>query len=793
MNPLLFGHNPDERIVAVQHMDERTMRLYFRGQGSNGASTVRFQDERFYPFFYLSDVRLIEGFPKNHWLKQLEGTLFYRYLCAFEEWPVLWDAIRYVMEKYNRSALTKVANYTDLDVLYVVTDPAAQYLMQSGRTLFKGMTIEDLHRLQVDIETYTQAPHRFSNASRKSDRIILIALSDNRGWQHLIDGKKLSEEEMLRELVLQITEKDPDVIEGHNIFNFDLPYILARCALHGIVPALGRGGGTPRVFDSRTAFAEHLFEYTVTDIPGRQIIDTLLLVQSYDASRRTMESYGLKYAARFFGLASPDRTYVKPERISWHWDHDVHPLMQYAMDDVLETRALAAHLSSPSFYLTQIVPGNYGAVSRMGSAAKIEHLMIREYLRKRHSLPKPLEGVQTSGGYTDVFVVGTLGPVVHADVESLYPSIMVTERIHPGSDALSVFPDLLRELTAMRLDAKRRMRAETDPVEKSRLDAMQSSFKILINSFYGYLGYVRALFNDFARADAVTQTGQRLLRQMMAFIRSEGGKVIEVDTDGLFFVPPEGVKTEDGEREFVDSLSRIMPEGITVAMDGRYRKMLSYKKKNYALLSYDERVRIKGSALVSRSMEQFGRMFLQQCIEHLLQGNIDGLHRQYVDLHHAITEHKLEAKDFARTESLKDSLEEYKAQVGAGKWNRSAAYEVAIATARQIRPGDRISYYISGNDPNVRSFENCKSIDEWDPNFPDENVPFYLKKLDEFSEKFVEFFRPTDFRAIFSAEDLFPFSSSGMLILTTDVQTEEATPEEDRRAPMPGIWLDEEN
>jgi DNA polymerase elongation subunit (family B) len=180
----------------------------------------------------------------------------------------------------------------------------------------------------------------------------------------------------------------------------------------------------------------------------------------------------------------------------------------------------------------------------------------------------------------------------------------------------------------MRLDTKRAMQRTEESVERSRLDAMQSSFKILINSFYGYLGYNRALFNDHARADEVTKTGQKILRTMIAEIRAGGGKVVEVDTDGIFFVPPVGVDTGEQESVFISVLSSRLPEGITVAMDGRNRKILSYKKKNYALLGYDNKIRIKGSSLVSRSMEQFGRTYVHQCIDFILHGDFKGLHRR---------------------------------------------------------------------------------------------------------------------------------------------------------------------
>jgi len=58
MNPLLFGHNTEERIVGVQPLDDATMRLWVRtGEG------VHSVDESFYPFLFLSDRALLDGFP----------------------------------------------------------------------------------------------------------------------------------------------------------------------------------------------------------------------------------------------------------------------------------------------------------------------------------------------------------------------------------------------------------------------------------------------------------------------------------------------------------------------------------------------------------------------------------------------------------------------------------------------------------------------------------------------------------------------------------------------------------
>jgi hypothetical protein len=64
-----------------------------------------------------------------------------------------------------------------------------------------------------------------------------------------------------------------------------------------------------------------------------------------------------------------------------------------------------------------------------------------------------------------------------------------------------------------------------------------------------------------------------------------------------------------------------------------------------------------------------------------------------------------------------------------------------------------------------------------------------LRRLDEFSEKFKEFFTPQHFRSIFSADDLFPFSAEGIATITR--KTLAGTKVEASETPDGGIWLDE--
>lgn len=784
-NPILFGKDSEERIVGIHQVSENKVRLYSRdGDG------VKHRDEDFFPFFFLSEQALLDGFtPANnekYWLIKLEGNNFYRFLAIFKTQQNFRNSLDHIASK-SRS-------YSDEDdqpgalnkLTYSRGDAATQYLLQTGKTLFKGMLFDDLYRMQLDIETYYKpAKNGTSGVSIGSDPIIIVSLSDNKGWEHVLHAKERSEKQLLQELVSIIQLKDPDVIEGHNIFSFDLSYIQSRCELLGVEFRVGRDGSVPRSFPASIRFAERSIDYPFFDIAGRHVIDTLFLVQNYDVAKRAMPSYGLKAAAKFFGFASENRTYVDYSEIADLWKNNPDRLLDYALDDVRETEKIAGMLSGSNFYMTRMMPYTYAQTSRMGPAAKIEALFVREYLKEKHSLPKPEIGEQHTGGFTEVFLKGILGPIVYADVESLYPSIMLSYDICPKSDERRIFPDILRELKELRFTTKKKAKEERENGNialSENYDAMQSSFKILINAMYGYLGFSLGIFNDYEEADRVTTTGQEIARTMIKEFETRGCKVIEVDTDGILFVPPPHIQSQKDEIDLVNEVSSVMPKGITIGYDGRYKKMISYLKKNYALLDYNGTMKLKGSSLISRSAEKFGREFIRKGFEILLDENIEELHDLYVSYRELILNHNWVIDDFSRTETLKNTLDQYTADTESGKRPRSITYELALKSNQAVNKGSRITYYVTGSGLHGSFYDKGKFAEEWKSSQPDENTQFYLKRLDEFSQKFLPFFKPQDFSSIFSADTLFSFSPVGIELIkeirhkATDSITEDDIP-----------------
>src|SRR5207248_2636911 len=255
-----------------------------------------------------------------------------------------------------------------------------------------------------------------------------------------------------------------------------------------------------------------------------------------------------------------------------------------------------------------------------------------------------------------------------------------------------------------RLEAKARMRAERDPSRQHHLQALQNTFKILLNSFYGYLGFAQGHFADFDAAARVTQIGRDLLKKMIDWLNARGAQVIEVDTDGIYFVPPEEIDIDNLHKDLANEL----PAGIDVEIDEQFDAMLRYKAKNYALLTKDGDVIIKGGALKSRGLEKFQRVFLEDMIKIIMHGKPKAIADLRSEFERKIRNREWKIDMLMKTDTLQDSLDKYRAKIAGSARNRAAAYELALASGRNYKPGDQISYYIKATPKKVAAYEAAK-------------------------------------------------------------------------------------
>jgi DNA polymerase elongation subunit (family B) len=428
---------------------------------------------------------------------------------------------------------------------------------------------------------------------------------------------------------------------------------------------------------------------------------------------------------------------------------------------VRETRAVADLLSPSYFIQAQIFPYNYQDVIVRGNATRINALFLREYYRQRHSIPEMPMVRGFEGGYTAIFFTGVARNVWHCDIASLYPSVMLQFDCFPVTDQLQIFRNLLTDLRTFRLEAKASMRSAKDRAQQQYFHALQNTFKILINSFYGYLGFAQGHFADFDAAARVTQIGRELLQKMIDWLNARGAQVIEVDTDGIYFVPPSVAASLRDARESAPEnqpvsgaahraaateieelrtgLSEILPPGIEVEFDEQFEAMFSYKAKNYALLTREGEVIIKGGALKSRGLEKFQRVFLEEMIKLIMQGKSESISALRDDFEQKIRGREWNIDMLMKTDTLQDSLDKYRAKIAGSTRNRAAAYELALASGRNYKPGEQISYYIKATPKKVAAYEAAKLASEFDPDNRDENVDYYVGKLGELLKKFGAF------------------------------------------------------
>jgi DNA polymerase I len=778
----LFGWNTTPGIVSVwAHRDGRA--LIWRREGERITCTT----DHYHPWLLATSLddlthlgaalQPVREAPSSQvliryrLLKGPENT--YRYLLFARNMRTIERAVMTGASHRLKNTITRM---NELDGYYSV-GPVEQYLMQTGKTYFRDMLYENLHRMQFDLETTALDPHR--------GRIFLVAVRDSRGLSTTIEAPTTNDEAgLIRELCTLIREHDPDVIENHNIFGFDLPFLEHRALTHGISLELGREGG-PLMLESHQetlAIGPQARKRTRYSIPGRELIDTLDAVRRHDFVVRDMPSYSLKEVARYFGIASSDRTYIDGADIFETFHRDPERVRRYALDDVNEVDGLSCRLLGAPFALAGMAPRRYERLASAGPAMGVlEPILVRSYLRAGAALPyqaaqQSATGEPHEGGAVHLFATGVAEHVVKADVASLYPSLMRTFQIGPACDRLNVLLSILGRLTDLRLHHKEAARMATrGSVEANHHAATQAAMKILVNAAYGYMGAgSMALFADARAAGEVTRRGRAILDRVLEALKGRGIALIEADTDGVYFAVPSDW-TEQQEKILVAEIGAQLPAGIRLEYEGRYRAMFSHEVKNYALLTYDNQLVVHGVALRSSRAEPFGNRFLRKALLCTMLGNVQGVRNAYLEMVDALRNRELPASDVATQVRLSKTPEAYQTTRST---HQEPAYEALLKAGRtHWYPGERVRFYRTrgrgytwlpdeNEEAPVSDDWRARANGEQPPNIPeiqhnpretarrqDYDSEYYVKLLSSsYAARLKKAFDPADFKQLFSSE-----------------------------------------
>lgn len=741
----LWGWDQTPGIVSVWADGSGRAWVWRRERGSLHSEQVRYR-----PWVLVDSIdHLLEANVSWH---ELEGPGALRFHVSADDGRALTHALLAAASaRFGRA----VSHIGDLDKTTILNlSPEEQYLVASGRTYFGGLAFDDLRRLQFDIETTGLDPRR--------SRVFMIAVRDPEGRVHMLEADgddDRAERELLRRLAAVLAEADPDVIENHNLHGFDLPFLERRARTLGLQLQLGRvpGASLRRRAARRGVRDDEGSARRVRFVaPGRELIDTLDAVRAYDFAVRELPGHGLKAVARHLGVAGPDRELIRGDQIFNVFRTDPARVRRYAAADVEEAAAIARILGGAAFALAKMAPRRYERLADAGAATGIiDPLIVRTYVRANAALPahRPGDGTEHTGAALHLFASGVAQRVVKADVASLYPSLMRAFRIGPSRDRLGVLLTIVDRLVERRLAAKAAGKAAPPgSAERHSHEAMSAAIKLVVNSAYGYLAAGGGLtrFADVNAANEVTRRGRETLALICRELAARGVQLLEADTDGVYFSVGD-TWTESDERRVVSEVAALLPPLVHLEFEGRYAAMLSHEPKNYALLSYDDRLTLRGVAFRSSRAEPFGEAFLRRAIRCLLTEDVPGVRQAYLDSVFALRRRTMATYDVSSRVRLTKSPEEYEA-VRATR--RELSYEAVLASGRTTWGiGERVRVYRTSRGTGAivpERDEDAYATSVWIDTH-DYDAAHYVRVLtDNFASRLERAFGADDHAAVFS-------------------------------------------
>jgi DNA polymerase I len=173
----LFGWDLTPGIVSVW-ANREGLAIIWRREGERVISSR----ERFRPWLFASSLddlaylgsKLVPDSESTvvtepFTYRELEGpTESYRYLLSASNGRSLERAL---IDGASLRLGRQINSINELPGEYYRVGPIEQFLMQSGKVYFRGLTYRDLHRLQFDLETTALDPRR--------GRIFMVAIRDS--------------------------------------------------------------------------------------------------------------------------------------------------------------------------------------------------------------------------------------------------------------------------------------------------------------------------------------------------------------------------------------------------------------------------------------------------------------------------------------------------------------------------------------------------------------------------------------------------------------------------------------
>jgi DNA polymerase-2 len=350
-----------------------------------------------------------------------------------------------------------------------------------------------------------------------------------------------TEAELLVALAERIRARDPDVITGWNVIDFDLRVLARRFAACSIPFDVGR---TPEP----ASFVEREGRRAAFHVPGRAALDAMRLVRASGTRFDDLFLEAVAQAVLGEGKSVSTRGLAKLDELDRLRRDEPEAFCAYCLrDSELVLRILAKTgldvLTAKRSALTGV-----SLEQAWTSIPAFERIYAAE-LRARRVLPPPRVERSVSGaagGTVLDALPGFFPNVLVFDFRSLYPSIIRTFNIDPFAHARAERrapkPDDLVAPNGARFERAAgilpaiiaRYAEEREAALAVGDDTAAHVYKILQNSFYGVLGADGCRYARTELAGAITSFGKVFLTMARDFFESRGLRTLYGDTDSVF-------------------------------------------------------------------------------------------------------------------------------------------------------------------------------------------------------------------------------------------------------------------
>ena len=438
-----------------------------------------------------------------------------------------------------------------------------------------GAGLASLHWLALDIETDREGRVLALSMAEPGRAGEILFLRSPSGKDPVAPGVACfdGEAELLTCFAQRLVRRDPDVITGWNVLDFDLAVLARRFAALGLEFDIGRTAGG-------ASFVDRPGRRAVFDLPGRAALDAMRLVRAgggagSGGSGARHEDMSLETVAREIlgeGKSVAAHGEAKLAELERLRAEEPDAFCSYCLRDselvlgILQKTGLD-RLTAERAALTGV-----GLDLAWTSIPAFERV-YGSHLRARRVLPPPRDQRRVSGaaGGTVLDPVAGLFPnVIVLDFRSLYPSIMRTFNVDPLAHAMAearaprdddiVAPNGARfdRASGIMPELIARYATEREAALASGDEYAAFVLKILQNSFYGVLGAELCRYARTELAGAITSFGKKFLVASRDFFESRGLRVLYGDTDSVFVLSGSG--DEAGRAECMEFGSRYAAE-----------------------------------------------------------------------------------------------------------------------------------------------------------------------------------------------------------------------------------------